>query len=93
MSNSGNPQSSAIDDLEKVLGSLADELASWRQRALRAEAGALPGDEVPEEVLEKIALLEGENSDLKHRVTVAREKANGLMSRLHFFEQQVGEKP
>lgn len=91
MSNSANAKSSPIDDLERVLGSLADELASWRQRALSAEAGDSGGEEVPEQILEKIALLEGENSDLKHRVTAAREKADGLMSRLHFFEQQVGE--
>jgi hypothetical protein len=91
VSNSGNPHKRAIDDLERVLGAVADELASWRRRALRAEAGSSDQDHVPEPVLDRLASLESENSDLKDRVTAAREKADGLMSRLHFFEQQVGD--
>jgi hypothetical protein len=91
VSNSDSSSQRAIDDLERVLGAVADELASWRRRALRAEAGSSDQETVPEPVLDRLASLESENSDLKDRVAAAREKADGLMSRLHFFEQQVGE--
>jgi hypothetical protein len=91
VSDSGNPQQRAFDDLERVLGAVADELASWRRRALRAEAGSSDQDNVPEPVLDRLASLESENSDLKDRVAAARERADGLLSRLHFFEQQVGD--
>ncbi len=91
MSNSVNPHKQAMDELERVLGAVGEELASWRRRALRAEADNSGAAEAPQQVLDRLALLETENSDLRNRVAAARERADGLMSRLHFFEQQVGD--
>ena len=92
MSNSDNPQGQALDDLERVLSALTEELASWRRRALRAEAGDVGNEDTPEGVLDKLALLENENSDLKNRVTTARDRVDGLITRLHFLEEQVNGK-
>lgn len=105
MSNSDNPQVVALEKLEQVLGSLTEELASWRRRALRAEAAAGDagasgaaggngdggGDEPPEELLDKLASLESQNRDLNERVSTARERVDGLLMRLHFLEEQVTE--
>lgn len=94
MSDSARPEWEALDQLEAVLKKVSEELASWRRRALKAEANrGLNGEEstADEETLDRIADLESENGDLRGRVKTAREKSNVLVTRLRFLEEQVAE--
>jgi uncharacterized protein YceH (UPF0502 family) len=87
----------ALENLEEILGVVADELATWRTRALKAEqelqtlvsgaagaAGLSPGA-----VSERLADLEVENRDLRARVDRAKERVAELVRRLGFLEQQT----
>jgi hypothetical protein len=89
VSNSDKPLKDAVDDLERVLSALSEELASWRRRALRAESGHAEGSGPPEDILDKVAGLESDNQVLNDRVVTARERVDGLLTRLHFLEEQV----
>lgn len=87
----------ALEDLEEILGVVADELASWRARALKAEqelqalvGGAAEGEDLtPSAVSERLADLESENRDLRARVDRAKERVAELVRRLGFLEQQA----
>lgn len=87
----------ALEDLEEILGVVADELASWRARALKAEhelealaSEAAQGSELsPSAVSERLADLESENRDLKARVEGAKKRVAELVQRLGFLEQQA----
>lgn len=92
--------SRALDQLESILRQVADELAGWRARALKAEADAKPGTArggaaaVPRpdpELRNRIADLESENKLLRVRVEAARARVNDLLSRLTFLEEQARE--
>ena len=82
----------SLDQLEAILREVADELASWRARALKAETelksaaprgGASAGRGGPE--------LETENKALRQRVEAARVRVHDLLSRLTFLEEQARE--
>jgi hypothetical protein len=83
----------ALEQLEAVLREVAEELAMWRARALKAEAdgkggtrgsaGRGDGDgrgRTPE--------LEAENRQLRARVDAARSRVQALLARLSFLEEQ-----
>lgn len=79
----------ALDQLEAILRDVAEELASWRARALKAETdlkSAQPrgpggaGGGRPE--------LEAENKALRQRVEAARLRVHDLLGRLAFLEEQ-----
>jgi hypothetical protein len=80
----------ALEQLETVLREVAEELATWRARALKAEAdgkggtprGAASGRN-PE--------LEAENRQLRTRVDAARNRVQELLARLAFLEEQSRE--
>jgi len=80
----------ALEQLETVLRDVAEELATWRARALKAEAdgkggasrGAASGRN-PE--------LESENRQLRTRVDAARNRVQELLARLAFLEEQSRE--
>ena len=94
MLDSARPEWDALDQLEDVLKNVSEELASWRRRALKAEASRGTngdGSTADAETLDHVADLESENGDLRGRVKIAREKTNVLVSRLRFLEEQVGE--
>ncbi len=65
----------AIDQLEAILRDVAEELAGWRARALKAE-GQLKG---------------AENKVLRQRVEGARTRVHELLQRLTFLEEQARE--
>jgi len=88
----------ALEQLEAVLREVAEELATWRARALKAEAdgkvgtsrggasGRGEGDgrgRNPE--------LEAENRQLRTRVDAARHRVQELLARLAFLEEQSRE--
>jgi hypothetical protein len=88
------PDTAAIADLERLLGHLAEELAGWRRRCLKAEAelqtvkgqrGMVPGDELVQ-LRGRLLDLERENLDLTTRVDRTRHMVGTLQQRLEFVE-------
>jgi hypothetical protein len=90
-SNADSPEYRALAELERVIGHVTEELATWRRRALRAEAhrGGLGGDHDVVGTRERIVELEGQNAELAARLAVARERVEQLLGRLQFLEDQL----
>jgi hypothetical protein len=81
----------AFADLEKLVHHLGDELASFRRRALQAEARvkALEGSPgVTRTSPERIDKLERENASLKLRLETARGRTRQMLERVRFLRQQ-----
>jgi uncharacterized protein involved in exopolysaccharide biosynthesis len=84
-----NPQFAQLGRLVRRLG---EELASYRKRALSAEArlrtvedeAARVAGTSPQRVLE----LERENVELNRRLTVARTRTEKMLARVRFLKQQ-----
>jgi hypothetical protein len=80
----------ALEQLEAILRDVAEELATWRARALKAESEA-KGRPAP------IAAAAGarhgeadaEHRALRQRVEAARTRVQGLLARLTFLEEQA----
>jgi chromosome segregation ATPase len=91
-SNDDRPELRALADLEAVIGAVTHEVAAWRRRALKAEAGGAKAGATPDlaSARERIQELEDENLELHHRLRTARERVEQLLSRLQFLEEQVG---
>ena len=92
------PDLKAVDDLERVLRHVSEELAAWRRRALTAEAelqeaqahsGVLAGPEL-KEARQRVVALETDNQALRQRIDAAKERLRALGARLSFLEQQSG---
>jgi FtsZ-binding cell division protein ZapB len=92
------PDQQAIADLEQLLHHLAEELAGWRRRTLKAEAelqdvrangGVLAGPEL-NLARQRVIELEMENQALRQRIDGAKERLKTLTGRLIFLEQQGG---
>ncbi len=84
------PDLDALRELEDVLRHLAEELASWRRRALSAE-GRLTDQARgagPEGVLE-LREIEDRSRTLEQRLISARERVSALLGRLGFLEEQA----
>lgn len=91
MSSDVGPEFEALAELRSVLGLLTEELASWRRRALKAEAQQVElagGHDVVAD-RERLVTLDGENADLKQRLEAARGRVAELAARLRFLEEQV----
>jgi hypothetical protein len=76
----------AIDQLETILRDVAEEVASWRARALKAEAEVKAGGRVAPP---KHPESESENKVLRLRVEAARVRVHDLLQRLTFLEEQA----
>jgi FtsZ-binding cell division protein ZapB len=92
------PDQKALADLEQVLQNLAEELAGWRRRTLKAEAelqearahgGVLAGPELTQS-RQRVVELELENQALRQRIDGAKERLRVLAGRLTFLEQHGG---
>ncbi len=83
------PDLDALRELEEVLRHLAEELASWRRRALSAEARVTDQERSagPEGVLE-LREMEDRSRTLEQRLSSARERVSALLGRLDFLEEQ-----
>jgi uncharacterized protein involved in exopolysaccharide biosynthesis len=89
--NVEKPETRALRELESVIGHIAEELAAWRRRALKAETQRtdLGGGHDVVGSRERILELEQANADLEERLTAARERLDHLLARLLFLEEQV----
>ena len=84
----------AIDQLEGILRDVAEELAGWRARALKAEgelksSGAKPS--AAKHVPTPSGESDAENKVLRQRVEAARVRVHELLQRLTFLEEQARE--
>ena len=87
-----------LDQLETILRHVADELAGWRARAVKAEAELKESSgrggtaaKPDAETRNRVADLEQENKTLRQRVEAARGRVYDLLSRLTFLEEQARE--
>jgi FtsZ-binding cell division protein ZapB len=92
------PDQKALDDLEQVVNHLAEELAGWRRRTLKAESelqqarangGVLAGPEL-NLARQRVVELETENQALRMRIDAAKDRLQALAGRLSFLEQHGG---
>jgi len=86
VSYSERPDLVAFQELEHVIGALADEMAAWRRRAHEAEAKLKAP--APSGGRGASAALERENRELRERLDAARARTKQLMDKLRFLRQQ-----
>lgn len=91
MSDSARPEIAAFAELEQLVHHLGDELASFRRRALQAEARlkgfestGVKGVVSPE----RVQYLERENAGLTSRLEAARTRTQQMIDRVRFLRQQ-----
>jgi hypothetical protein len=91
------PDLPALDEVERLLGHLTEELSAWRRRCLKAESelqavkgqeGMVPGDDVVR-LRARLLDLERENLNLSTRVDRARTMVTALQQRLAFVERET----
>ena len=78
----------AVDQLEAILRDVAEELASWRARALKAEGELKAGGGATHKAAPDPTLV-SENKALRQRVEAARTRVHDLLQRLTFLEEQA----
>jgi FtsZ-binding cell division protein ZapB len=92
------PDQQALIDLEQVVQHLAEELAGWRRRTLKAEGelqqarangGVIAGPEL-NQARQRVIELETENQALRLRIDAAKERLRTLAGRVSFLEQHGG---
>jgi len=91
VSDSAQPERTAFAELEQLVKHLGDELASFRRRALQAEARlknlestGVKGVVSPE----RVQFLERENAGLTTRLETARARTQQMIDRVRFLRQQ-----
>ena len=92
MSDHALPENPQFAQLGRLVRRLGEELASYRKRALSAEArlrtvedeAARVAGTSPQRVLE----LERENAELNRRLKVARMRTEKMLARVRFLKQQ-----
>jgi hypothetical protein len=91
VSDSVRPETTAFAELEQLVKHLGDELASFRRRALQAEARlkSLESTGVKGVVSpERVQYLERENAGLTKRLDAARARTQQMIDRVRFLRQQ-----
>jgi uncharacterized protein involved in exopolysaccharide biosynthesis len=91
VSDSVRPETAAFAELEQLVKHLGDELASFRRRALQAEARlkTLESTGVKGVVSpERVNFLEKENAGLTTRLEAARTRTQQMIDRVRFLRQQ-----
>jgi hypothetical protein len=94
MSDSDQIESPAVRELDVLVRHLAEELASFRRRALTAEARLkeLESHEAGPasfELATRVAQLERENEQLQSRLESAGTRAKQMLDRVRFLRQQT----
>jgi hypothetical protein len=83
------PDLEALRELDEVLRHFENELASWRRRALSAEARlADAGMGSAGETASRANELEEENRALQQRIAGAKTRVGELLDRMRFLEEQ-----
>ena len=91
MSDSVRPETAAFAELEQLVKHLGDELASFRRRALQAEARLKTLDSTGVKGVvspERVHFLERENAGLATRLEAARTRTQQMIDRVRFLRQQ-----
>jgi hypothetical protein len=91
VSDSVRPDRAAFAELEQLVKHLGDDLASFRRRALHAEARikSLESTGVKGVVSpERVQFLEKENAGLANRLDAARARTQQMIDRVRFLRQQ-----
>jgi hypothetical protein len=91
VSDNVRPETAAFAELEQLVKHLGDELASFRRRALQAEARlkTLESTGVKGVVSpERVRFLERENAGLTTRLEAARNRTQQMIDRVRFLRQQ-----
>jgi hypothetical protein len=78
-----------LEQLEAILRDVAEELSSWRARALKAEGDAKGRGPGGGAAAGRAPELDAENRVLRQRVEAARTRVQGLLARLAFLEEQA----
>src|SRR5688572_309003 len=90
MYDSERADARALEQLEAILRDVAEELSSWRARALKAESDAKGrGGPTHAAGAARNPEVEAENRMLRQRVEAARTRVQGLLARLAFLEEQA----
>lgn len=90
-SDSERPDTAAFTELQQLVRHLGDELASFRRRALHAEARVKAIDASAGATRmspERVDKLEKENANLKQRLEAARIRTRQVLDRVRFLRQQ-----
>ncbi|HJQ11863.1 MAG TPA: hypothetical protein VJ840_12620 [Gemmatimonadaceae bacterium] len=91
MSDSARPEVTAFAELEQLVKHLGDELASFRRRALQAEARLKSLEQTGVKGVvspERVQHLERENAGLNKRLESARARTQQMIDRVRFLRQQ-----
>lgn len=91
MSDNVRPETTAFAELEQLVKHLGDELASFRRRALQAEARLKTLDSTGVKGVvspERVHFLERENAGLTTRLEAARTRTQQMIDRVRFLRQQ-----
>ena len=87
----------AFDELQALVGMLAEELAGFRTRALSAEQklkvsakqSGTPSLFEAGPLQERLAALEAENANLQTRLAAATDRTRAMLDRVRFLRQQA----
>lgn len=101
MSGNDLPELRAFHELETLVRHLGEELATFRKRAITAEAQLKDAAAAPAVApakqsgvsSDRAAELETENETLKTRVTRAEERVKQMLDRVRFLRQQLQSQP
>jgi hypothetical protein len=91
VSDSVRPERAAFTELEQLVKHLGDELASFRRRAMQAEARIKSLESIGVKGVvspERVQFLETENAGLTSRLDAARARTQQMIDRVRFLRQQ-----
>lgn len=89
-SDNERPEVKAFKELDHLVRHLGDELASFRRRALHAEARLKELEGAPTSGAKASGELARENAELRARLDAATAKTRQLLDRVRFVRQQHG---
>jgi len=93
VSDHASPETAAFAELSRLVHHLGDELASYRKRALTAEARLKQLDALSSKAgdnPERLFEVEQENARLNERLEAARERTRRMLAQVRFLRQQHG---
>jgi hypothetical protein len=93
-SDNARPDVEAFRDLENLIRHLGDELASFRRRAIQAEARLRTvdgdGSGMGGLSIDRVSELERQNAEMRARLERATERIRQMSERMRFLRQQQG---